>query len=83
MYKLSVGSKGAYTSGQCFVMEARNELNFEIIKSLLGIIVAEVEENITSLLSEHEEGTLTMRKGIVGVIKSWSNGKEKEIFKNN
>ena len=53
LYKLSVGSKGADTIRQCFETKARNELNFDIIKLLVGIIVLEVGENNTSLLSEH------------------------------
>ena len=80
MHKLSVGSKGADKIGQCFETKSRNELNFDIIKSLFGIIVAKVGENNTSLLSERKEGTLIIGKGMVGVIKTWFNDKEEEIF---
>ena len=58
LYKLSTGSNGAVITGQCFETKSRNELNFDIIKSFFEIIVAEVGENNTSLLSEHKEGTL-------------------------
>ena len=68
LYKLSVESKDADTIGQCFETKSRNELNFDIIKSLFGIIVAEVGENNTSLSSEHKEGMLIIGIGMVGVI---------------
>ena len=44
------------------------------------MIVAEFEENKTRLLSEHSEETLTIGKGILGVIKTLSIGKVEEIF---
>ena len=60
--------------------KSRNELNFDKIKSLLGMMVAEFEENKTRLLSEHNEETLTIGKRILGVIKTLSIGKVGEIF---
>ena len=57
-----------------------NELNFDKIKSLLGIIVADVREIRTRLDLEHNEGILTIGKGIDGVRNTDSNDKRGVIF---
>ena len=80
LYKLSIGSSGAKIVVDWLEAKSRNELNFDIIKSFLGMIVAEWEENKTKLLSEHNDETLTIGNGILGVIKTLSKGKIDDFF---
>ena len=41
LYKLSVGSNGAKIVVDCFETKSRQELNFDKIKSYLGMMVAD------------------------------------------
>ena len=80
LYKLSVGSNGAKIVVDCFEKKSRKELNFDKIKSFLGMMVADWEENRTRLLLEHNDEPLTIENGIVGVIKTELKIKAGEIF---
>ena len=67
LYKLSVRSNGTERIWEFFETKSINELNFDKIKSSLGIIVAYVGEKKNRLFLERKEGILTMGKGINGV----------------
>ena len=74
LYKLSFKSKGAVIMSQSFERDASKECNLELVKLLLGKISAdESVKRANFLLIVQREGTLTIGKGIVGVIKILSN----------